>query len=99
MMSDALVFEGLRPSAVAFTVMSQSVSVPFNLSPSQTGMRPTVRSFIFAAACFNEALEPITSTSMVIISPRRIANRVYFLEYFTLDTVNAEAKDRVHRGR
>src|SRR5215471_8113305 len=99
MMSDTLVFEGLRPSAVALTVMSRSVSVPFNSSASQTGMSPTSRSFIFAAASFNEALDPITSTSMVIISPRRIANLVYFRIFYAGQRKTQKQKIRYIRSR
>src|SRR5262249_29061290 len=72
--SDTLVFDGLRPLAVALTVMSRSVNVPLSSSPSQTGISPTSRSFILAAASFSGALERMTSTSLVITSPRRIIN-------------------------
>src|SRR5205085_9594984 len=49
-------------------VMSLSVNIPRSFCPSQTGIGPTSRSFIFRAASCSVASGSMTSTSRVITS-------------------------------
>src|SRR5947207_3858875 len=97
MISETFVFEGLRPSAVALTVMSRSVNMPLSFSPSHTGITPTSRCFIFAAASFKTALLSTTSTSGVIISLSCINHLLEFYNlFFASDVPEKRASGKVN---
>ena len=67
--SDAFVESGSLPSAIAFTTMSRSVSMPLRRSSSpQIGSAPTPRSAIFFAATASDSFSPMHSAPWLITS-------------------------------